>query len=407
MTRTERRALLIAPILPSTAGNGLAIRLAMFADALARIAHTDVLCVPVFGQAGDASWLRQRGIEATIIDPGGREETAYRLGLLESDPKRRLAAFRRYGRSRLEAKLSLPVLNELRQHIDTRRYELIHIARGYLMRAAMSAFGASKLTVDLDEDDAWSWRSSMRLHDPDAAGWLRADAAAADRSLSELWQSFDTVFISGRADGRRLSRRHKGLQPIAVANPAPDVAASRSDDGRTLLFVGSFGYQPNLDGMIWFIDRMWPLVTAARPATRLRIIGRDLPNQLLNLHGQHNIEALGAVDDLTPAYATATLAIAPLRAGGGTRIKLIEAAAFGVPIVSTSLGARGLSFGSPRGMWLADSAEVFAEAILEALDSPGEQAGRAAYALRMVAKHHARDALVDELACRFDTLWNR
>jgi len=407
MKRTDRRALFIAPVLPSPHGNGLAIRLAMFADALDLVARTDILCIPVFGDAGDATWVRQRGFESKLVDPSGREDTRYRLGRLEPDARRRIAAFRSYGRTSLEAKLSLPVLAEVRNHGAANRYDLVHVARGYLMRSTQSWSGVP-LTVDLDEDDAWSWRSLGRIGASHDAAWNRAEAAAADRSLAELWEQFGAVFISGPADRHRLARRHPGLNPIVIANPAPDTAPlPRRDDGHTVLFVGSFGYLPNRDGISWFIDAVWPLVHAARPAARLRIVGRDLPDSVKGSGGQRNIEPVGAVDDLAPDYASASIAIAPLRAGGGTRIKLIEAAAFGVPIVSTRLAARGLSFGTAESLWLADTAEAFAAAMVDALDHPEERQRRSARALALVGHHHQRSRLVEELACRFAGLLDR
>lgn len=404
---TERRALLVTPMFPSTGGNGLAIRIAMFAEALGRVAETDILCIPVFGSAGDPGWARRLGFAVHCIDPIGRDETAYRLSLMLTDPAQRLAAFRRYARPSFEAKLSLPVLEDVRRCVGARRYDVVHVERGYLMPVA-SAVSARRLTADLDEDDAWSLRSVGRLRDPAGAAWSRAEAEAADRSLAAWSPSYDSLYISGPVDCRRLARRHKAIRPHVVPNPAPAAAAgTRHDDGETVLFVGSFGYLPNLDGMYWFIEVIWPLVRRHRPTARLRIVGRDMPDRLKLLDGRDHIDVLGAVADLAAVYATATVAIAPLRAGGGTRIKLIEAAAYGVPVIATTLAARGLAFATAEGMWLADSPERFADAVLAALGDHAERARRAANSAQSVIRNHDRDSIIDQLTCRFAALLDK
>jgi glycosyltransferase involved in cell wall biosynthesis len=184
-----------------------------------------------------------------------------------------------------------------------------------------------------------------------------------------------------------------------------DPRPPRRDDGRTLLFVGALGYPPNADGILWFADRIWPAVCRRAPRSlRLVIVGRDAPPALRALDGFGGIEVRGAVDDLAPVYAAATLAIAPLRAGGGTRIKLIEAAARRVPFVATGLAAAGLAFGTARCGWIADGEADFSAAVLQALADPAERRRRADRAHRIAARRHERGAIVEALTRRFAAL---
>lgn len=405
MAPADRRVLLIAPTLPAEGGNGLAIRLGVFAQALARIGKVDLLCIPVFGPPADDGLAKRLGLSVHLIDPKGRQDTQFRLLLHLADPAARLAAFRAYGRSSLNAHLSAPILAEVRQLVGAQDYDLVHVARAYLMDAGIVA-GDAPLTADLDEDDAWSWRSLANIAPtPDGADWSVAEAEAADRALRRMAPRFSALFISGPVDGRRIARRVPGLKPIVVPNPAPGRRAEpRADDGRTILFVGSFGYAPNVDGLDWFVTAIWPRIREALPDARLRVAGRDLPSRFAALAGMPGVEALGSVDHLGPLYSSAMLAIAPLRAGGGTRIKLIEAAALGVPIVSTRLAARGLSFGTPRGMWIADAASDFAEAVIDASRRPEDRARRVAHAQSLALKRHDRERIIAELACRFQAL---
>jgi len=403
MAPAEHRALFIAPTLPAASGNGLAIRLGLFAEALVRVARTDLLVIPMFGQPTGDALVGRLGLETQVVDPGGRVETQFQLLSRLADPAARLAAFRQYGRPTLSARLSAPVLAEARDAIAGRHYDLMHVGRGYMLPAIELA-GDAVVTADLDEDDAWSWRSLAKIRSSaDAARWALAEAAAADRSLSQFAPRCRVLFISGPADGRRLARRHPGVRPVVVPNPAPPSLepTPHTDDGRTVLFVGSFGYEANVDGLDWFVRHVWPLIWQARPMLRLVVAGANLPARFVALDRMEGTEVRGAVPDLAPLYQAAMLAIAPLRAGGGTRLKLIEAASFGVPAVSTTLAARGLSFGSSRGMWIADAPAGFAAAVIDAADRPDERARRAAFAQRVVRRGHARERLVEQLACRF------
>jgi glycosyltransferase involved in cell wall biosynthesis len=187
--------------------------------------------------------------------------------------------------------------------------------------------------------------------------------------------------------------------PNGVSFPA---SPGRRDDGKTLLFVGTLGYPPNVEGLQWFVREVLPLILAKQDV-RLRIVGQGSSPAIVGLRGQDGIDVVGAVDEVAPEYETATLAIAPLHSGAGTRIKLIEAAAFGVPVVSTGIAAQGLDF-DPGTLWLADSPDAFAASVLTALSDPAERARRAELARRSAGLRCDREKLVAALAGRFDNI---
>jgi glycosyltransferase involved in cell wall biosynthesis len=132
-----------------------------------------------------------------------------------------------------------------------------------------------------------------------------------------------------------------------------------------------------------------------------------MPDAIMRLGEQPGIEVVGPVDDLGPAYAEATLAIAPLHAGAGTRLKLIEAAAYAVPSVTTSLAARGLGFATRETAWFADDADAFASAVLDALADPAARARRAGRARALAEATHERTRLVERLASHFESVLAR
>jgi glycosyltransferase involved in cell wall biosynthesis len=140
-------------------------------------------------------------------------------------------------------------------------------------------------------------------------------------------------------------------------------------DGRTVLFFGLLSYVPNIDGVTYFVNEIWPRIAAAHPDARLKIVGRDAPPSLQALAGP-NIELTGFVPDLRPHLAAATAVVVPLRFGGGTRLKIVEAMAMGKAIVSTSLGAEGIEAASGRDLIVEDDAASFADAVNRLIADP-------------------------------------
>jgi glycosyltransferase involved in cell wall biosynthesis len=136
----------------------------------------------------------------------------------------------------------------------------------------------------------------------------------------------------------------------------------------TILFTGTFGYGPNREGLAWFVSKVWPLVKRELPSCRFVAAGRGAAEAVKTLaSGVPGIVALSDPEDMRPAFEEAWVVVVPLLAGGGTRLKILEAMAMECPIVSTSLGAEGIPMESGRHGVLADSPETFAAALLDLL----------------------------------------
>ena len=142
---------------------------------------------------------------------------------------------------------------------------------------------------------------------------------------------------------------------------------------------------PNVDGVLYFVREILPLIRRCRPECTLAVVGRTPPPKILQLGaGDARIRITGTVPDIRPYLWGSTVAIVPLRIGGGTRLKIYEAMAAGIPVVSTTIGAEGLTVNPPEDIRLADHPEAFAERCLELLASPAERTRVAASARDMV-----------------------
>jgi glycosyltransferase involved in cell wall biosynthesis len=133
--------------------------------------------------------------------------------------------------------------------------------------------------------------------------------------------------------------------------------------------VGSLDWLPNVEGIVWFLDNVWPTVCTTRPEATLHIVGRNPPQSLLKRRDRQ-VTVVGSVPDVREYVAKASAFVVPLFAGGGTRLKVLEAMAMRVPIVSTSTGIEGIDCIGGKHVFVAKDAQDFSDKLTELLDNP-------------------------------------
>lgn len=171
-------------------------------------------------------------------------------------------------------------------------------------------------------------------------------------------------------------RRFPHANVVVVPNGTTVPPAAPRKPAQRLLFVGTLGYEPNRAGVEWFLQEVWPQVRRAVPGAELDVVGPGPSSGLLARHGCDGVCVHGFVKDLAPLWGRAAASVAPLLAGSGTRLKILESLARGAPVVSTHLGAFGLDLGAEDGVLRADPPAEFAARCVELL-----QDGRKADAL--------------------------
>jgi glycosyltransferase involved in cell wall biosynthesis len=176
------------------------------------------------------------------------------------------------------------------------------------------------------------------------------------------------TFVCSEKDRRYLTKRCrlKGVVTIPNAVSIPDVQPPVPDT--TLLFIGSFSYKPNIDAAEFLIKQIWPIIHQKIPTSTLIIAGS--PPERIPSYGQgtQGVRFTGFVEDLDGLYRLSRMVCAPILWGGGTRVKIIEAAAYCKPIVSTFMGAEGIEMHDGHGIFLRDDPKSFAEACIRLLN---------------------------------------
>jgi sugar transferase (PEP-CTERM/EpsH1 system associated) len=173
----------------------------------------------------------------------------------------------------------------------------------------------------------------------------------------------DAEFMRGHYGARHVDAIPTGVDTEYFT---PDRPAAPSSD---LVFLGSMDWMPNVDGAVWFVRDVLPLVRKRKPDCSVVFAGRRPARAILDLaSADSRIQVTGTVPDVRPFLWGAAVSIVPLRIGGGTRLKIFESMAAGVPVVSTTIGAEGLAVQPGVEILLADDPAPFAECCLRLMD---------------------------------------
>lgn len=213
--------------------------------------------------------------------------------------------------------------------------------------------------------------------------YSRINARKLRQEEAMLVARADGVAATSERDAALLARLAPGSRPVIVPNGVDcETFAPHSTDVNdpSVLFFGSMDYYPNTDAALHFAREIWPALRRTHPALTFEIAGRRPPGSVLELESTEGIHVSGLVEDIRHSIACATVVVVPLRAGSGTRLKVLEAMAMGKPVVSTRLGIEGLDVEDGVHLQVADDPRQFADAVSRLLESPAERQrmGRAA-----------------------------
>jgi glycosyltransferase involved in cell wall biosynthesis len=350
------RLLFLTPVAPAVTGHGAAMRAGSMLEALSINYQVVVLLVPL--------WSGKELADARLLD---RCCAAFQVL-----PKQVV-----HESIRTKQAIQLSIAQRI-HHIHIFRLVLAPLIRPYL---GQSSQNGAFCTLDLDDYES---KKNHRIAElvrgncgREAAAPFLARAAAYAEVESAYLPLFDRVLVPQPEDRAELHVRYGCRETCVVPNAIRVAHRScpemrREPDGPfTFVFVGHLGYYPNQDAVIWFCTLVLPRIRERTGADiRVLVIGPDASAEVKSLAQVPGGEVVGRVDDLAPHYARAHAAIAPLRAGGGTRIKILEALAHRVPMIATSLGAEGLTAKNGDHLLIADGVEGFTDAAVTLAREP-------------------------------------
>jgi glycosyltransferase involved in cell wall biosynthesis len=340
-TLARQTVLFITPTTPAPSGHGTAMRARAVLEALSRRFRVSLIVVPLYRARRfnrDVSGLEPLCACIHVLSPGKNTQ--------------------------------LPCLSD--------RFDVIYVLRlavvGWAQQHLLSDTNAASFRVlDLDDYDSERSFRFAKLAD------LQRDSRKAQqhRRQAEYYRSiesfvlprFHRIIVSSAIDQARLTARFSGLAVVTYPNgidiPPHNYKALNSE--LTLLFVGTMDYFPNEDAVVYFSEEILPLLRRGRfgKDIRVMIVGCRPTERVLRLRKNPEVSVIGEVECLDSYYSAADIVIVPLRAGSGTRIKILEAFAYRRAVVSTSVGCEGLDVQHGIHLSIADTPADFAYACEE------------------------------------------
>jgi glycosyltransferase involved in cell wall biosynthesis len=270
--------------------------------------------------------------------------------------------------------------------LDGRQYDLAILEHFWCASYVRQVRPHTKrVVVDLpDVESEWHYKLAAGESFLRAAA-LRRFGAAARRMEERLLPQFDHILVTSAPDADRVRLLAANAPVTIYPNALREIPAPERLERLEIVFSGNLEYPPNIEAIHFFRDRIWPDLRA-RPGLKWKIVGKN-PEAIRGLvAGDSRIELTGPVEDAIMALASSQVAVVPVLSGSGTRVKILEAWAAATPVVSTSLGAEGLSEAGEH-LVVADDPREFAAAVSRLLDSPADRrrigiAGRRLYERR-------------------------
>jgi glycosyltransferase involved in cell wall biosynthesis len=258
-------------------------------------------------------------------------------------------------------------------------YDLVWVARAHTFDL-LGRPHLGRTIVDLDdlEDEKIKGRLNAmrrrpsdggvrrRIHAEVAAVQARRNAADWQRFQMGIARSVDTVVLCSPDDLTSAGFPNGAVVRNGYEPPEQPVGRVAVGHPPVILFQGSMRYGPNTDGALWFVSAIAPLIRAQLPDVEVRLVG-DPDGVVTELDHRPEITVVGHVDSMEEELARADLVVAPLRYASGTRLKILEALAHRIPVVSTTVGAEGLGLEAGRHLLVADDEDAFARACVSAL----------------------------------------
>jgi glycosyltransferase involved in cell wall biosynthesis len=259
-----------------------------------------------------------------------------------------------------------------------RSYDLV-VGRYLISLTKAGALGRLPTILDVDDLDTELYRSRLRV--PGTPAWkkwiLRHHLSQMERIIPAKLAQCDAHWIASESDRTRPGMERARLLPnipFDVPGAPPRNALPDNSASRTIIFIATMPYGPNVHAADFFISEVWPSVRAQVPDAQFHLIGSGHTDEMRRRwSAAPGVRPIGFVDDVVPHYANCAFTIAPIFSGGGTNIKVLESLAWGRTCVLTPFGLRGYEADLLHGdsVFVANDAENMARGCVELLTTPG------------------------------------
>ncbi len=401
--------LYISPVIPSVTGSGVAIRAGMVLEALTKQFNVSLLTVPVIdgggGSKADRALTRLCREVQTVrirqVDP--EFERIQEIG----DRRTQLVKRALYPKPALFRYATPDAVRRTGAAYGGRRFDVVHVFRLYMAPFAEPFLDARdgarpSCWLDLDDIDSANHRQLAQVYELGAelasASLERAESLKYVHAEQVFIPRFDRVFVCSESDRlfvmQNLGASRVSVVPNAIRLPAALPGGSSANDPFHFLLVGTMGYLPNEDAAVHFCRDILPEIRAVTSIrARALIVGGSPRERVRALASDPDVTVTGRVRDVAKYYAMAGAVVVPLRAGSGTRIKILEALAHGCPVVSSAKGAEGLEVTHGEQLLIADSPKEFVNSCLRLIQDSALREKLRSAGWSWLQGHHSLDVM--------------
>ncbi len=392
----------VAPIAPLPEGNGLSMRAAMTLQGLARECNLTTAVLPVSDPGISKARLQWSAEQSEICEliPLSEPQEAARRWMKKSESRSLITLLQPLPE---RARMAPP--DAVEGWLGSADFDAVWIMRLYLAATVLPFRNRSaKLILDIDEDDAAVLRATSNLQekrgDLIAAETLRDEADAYDRFAEQAFGWFDQIVTASPRETEIQRRRYPSVKaatiPNAIRLPRVEQFAQREMHPPKLLFIGNFDYAPNFDAADRLAERIFPIILQSEPEAELHLAGKG--EKVQQFGRKQNVIVHGFAPDLAQLYDQATVALVPLQVGGGSRLKILEAFAYALPVVATAKGCEGLEVCDDTQLLIAESDTDLAAAALRLSSDENLTNRLVGEARRFVVEQHDVDVTGRKIA---------
>ena len=369
MTRQRRKVLAITSELPWPLDTGGHLRSFHLLSGLAESCDVNLVAGVSTDEHEGIDALRRTGLTITAVKIERRGTLRRGLDLASAMARQEpYVLYRKHDRPEMRAAVS--------REIERWQPDVLYF--DHLDSAVFSDLAEGRVVVG-DMHNVYSLlaeRAGLEYANDPRGLYLRGQARLLQNKERELAHRADMVFAVSR-DECDYFERLGAADVRLVANGVDcrkyaDLAVGRDGAEPLVLYLGTMSWAPNAAAARFLAEQVLPLVRATIPEARLQIVGKNPPADVRSLHGRNGVEVTGGVPDVRPYLEQAALLAVPLESGGGTRLKILEAFAAGLPVLSTPVGAEGISAIAGQHLAIAERHE-FAARTVELLSAEGRR----------------------------------
>ncbi len=309
--------------------------------------------------------------------------------------------------------------NRLREILTEESFDLVWVhflnMLPFLQDSALRReLGETTVILDQHNDMERFWAPN-KGHGPHLRRlWAQWNIRQVRQLREQVLHLCDAILSVSEEDAKRTREVAPSGVPVWVVPNGVDVdqfesgglSKGASQSGH-ILFVGSMDVEMNIDAVTWFAQEILPQIQERVSGATFNIVGRSPTSEVQALGRRSGVRVTGRVDDLQPYYDRASVAVVPSRLGGGTKLKVPEAMAAGVPIVATSTGAQGLDVEDGKHLLIANEPEAFGSAVVSLLENPEHRARLIQAARHRVENRYSWSGIYDDAIARVGALMSR